>query len=133
MLAFRVGIRYSTDPAQKLAKDVPEQDIELTISRDETRNTETVTMISHLTSFPTGRSEAFQVTDGDGSIPITVIQPGRSPDEPDELLGTFHFDLEGSDVQLELMFDVDANATVGLTAINRSNGKESRWQLNHLP
>jgi molecular chaperone DnaK (HSP70) len=126
-----LGIRRSTDAPPQPAKDVPEQDFGL-ISRDETRNTETVTLIDHLVTITTKRSEFFRVTDGDGPVPITVVQPGRSPDEPDELLGTFHFDPEGSNVQLEIAFDIDTSATAGLIVVDRANGRERRWQLNHL-
>jgi hypothetical protein len=93
----------------------------LTVSRDETHNTGTYTLIQHLTTFPTGRTEVFQVTDGDGPVPITVVRPGRSPDEPDEVIGTFHFDLERSDGELEIAVEADANATVGLVVTDMAN------------
>jgi hypothetical protein len=39
---------------------------------------------------------------------------------------------ERPDVDLEVTFDVDASATAGLIVRNRANGRERRWQLNHL-
>jgi molecular chaperone DnaK len=88
-------------------------------------------LIERNTTIPTSRTEVFSTaTDNQTSVEIVVLQGERPLARDNRVLGNFR--LEGIPPaprgvpQIEVIFEVDANGILHVTARDRASGKENR-------
>ena len=94
----------------------------------------TTKLIERNTTIPTKKSQVFSTAmDGQTAVDIAVVQGEREFAKDNKLLG--HFRLDGITPaprgvpQIEVIFDIDANGIVNVTAKEKSTGKEQRITL----
>lgn len=91
-------------------------------------------MIPANTTIPTRKSEIFSTaSDSQTSVEIHILQGERSMAKDNRSLGRFHL----SDIppaprgipQIEVIFDIDANGILGVTAKDKATGKEQNIRI----
>ncbi|NJO23702.1 MAG: molecular chaperone DnaK, partial [Sphingomonadales bacterium] len=91
-------------------------------------------LIDRNTTIPTKKSQVFSTAeDGQGAVTIRVFQGEREMAADNKMLGTF--DLVGIPPaprgvpQIEVIFDIDANGIVHVTAKDRATGKSQQVRI----
>jgi molecular chaperone DnaK len=88
-------------------------------------------LIQRNTTIPTKKSEVFSTAaDGQTSVEVHVLQGERPMARDNKTLGRFHLDgippAPRGVPQIEVIFDIDANGIVHVTAKDRATGKENK-------
>jgi molecular chaperone DnaK len=88
-------------------------------------------LIERNTTIPTRRSETFSTaSDGQGSVEVHVLQGEREVASGNKTLGRFHLDgippAPRGVPQIEVVFDIDANGIVHVSAKDKATNKESK-------
>src|SRR6202011_6115139 len=83
------------------------------------------------TTIPTRKSETFSTAaDGQSSVEVNVLQGERPLARDNKTLGRFHLDgippAPRGVPQIEVVFDIDANGIVHVTARDKATGKENK-------
>jgi molecular chaperone DnaK len=91
-------------------------------------------MIPRNTTIPTRKSEVFSTaSDGQPSVEVHVMQGERPMARDNKSLGRFHLDgippAPRGVPQIEVIFDIDANGILHVTAKDRASGKESKIRI----
>lgn len=91
-------------------------------------------MIPSNTTIPTRKSEIFSTaTDSQTSVEIHVLQGERPMARDNRSLGRFHLDgippAPRGIPQVEVIFDIDANGILGVTAKDKATGKEQNIRI----
>lgn len=91
-------------------------------------------MIPANTTIPTKKSEIFSTaTDNQTSVEIHVLQGERPMAADNRSLGRFHLDgippAPRGVPQIEVIFDIDANGILGVTAKDKATGKEQNIRI----
>ncbi|MGB3293848.1 MAG: molecular chaperone DnaK [Phormidesmis sp.] len=86
-------------------------------------------LISRNTTIPTKKSEVFSTAvDGQTNVEIHVLQGEREMANDNKSLGTFRLDgippAQRGVPQIEVIFDIDANGILNVTAKDKGSGKE---------
>jgi molecular chaperone DnaK len=86
-------------------------------------------IIQRNTTIPSKKSEVFSTAvDGQTNVEIHVLQGEREMSKDNKSLGTFRLDgippAPRSVPQIEVIFDIDANGILNVTAKDRGTGKE---------
>jgi molecular chaperone DnaK len=92
------------------------------------------TMIQRNTTIPTRKSEVFSTaSDGQPSVEVHVMQGERPMARDNKSLGRFHLDgippAPRGVPQIEVIFDIDANGILHVTAKDRASGKENKIRI----
>jgi molecular chaperone DnaK len=88
-------------------------------------------LIQRNTTIPTKKSEVFSTAgDGQTSVEVHVLQGERQMARDNKTLGRFHLDgipaAPRGVPQIEVIFDIDANGIVHVTAKDRATAKENK-------
>ena len=88
-------------------------------------------LIPRNTTIPTRKSETFSTAaDGQGSVEVNVLQGERQMARDNKSLGRFHLDgippAPRGVPQIEVIFDIDANGIVHVTARDKATAKENK-------
>jgi molecular chaperone DnaK len=88
-------------------------------------------LIQRNTTIPTKKSEVFSTaSDNQPSVEVHVLQGERQMARDNKTLGRFHLDgiapAPRGVPQIEVIFDIDANGIVHVTAKDRATGKENK-------
>ena len=86
-------------------------------------------LITRNTTIPTKKSEVFSTAvDGQTNVEIHVLQGEREMSNDNKSLGTFRLDgipaAQRGVPQIEVIFDIDANGILNVTAKDKGSGKE---------
>ncbi|MEL6937661.1 MAG: molecular chaperone DnaK [Cyanobacteria bacterium J06598_1] len=86
-------------------------------------------LINRNTTIPTKKSEVFSTAvDGQANVEIHVLQGEREMSNDNKSLGTFRLDgippAQRGVPQIEVIFDIDANGILNVTAKDKGSGKE---------
>jgi len=86
-------------------------------------------LINRNTTIPTKKSEVFSTAvDGQTNVEIHVLQGEREMSNDNKSLGTFRLDgippAQRGVPQIEVIFDIDANGILNVTAKDKGSGKE---------
>ncbi len=86
-------------------------------------------LITRNTTIPTKKSEVFSTAvDGQTNVEIHVLQGEREMSSDNKSLGTFRLDgipaAQRGIPQIEVIFDIDANGILNVTAKDKGSGKE---------
>jgi molecular chaperone DnaK len=86
-------------------------------------------LITRNTTIPTKKSEVFSTAvDGQTNVEIHVLQGEREMSSDNKSLGTFRLDgipsAQRGVPQIEVIFDIDANGILNVTAKDKGSGKE---------
>ena len=86
-------------------------------------------LINRNTTIPTKKSEVFSTAvDGQTNVEIHVLQGEREMSSDNKSLGTFRLDgippAQRGVPQIEVIFDIDANGILNVTAKDKGSGKE---------
>lgn len=86
-------------------------------------------LINRNTTIPTKKSEVFSTAvDGQTNVEIHVLQGEREMSNDNKSLGTFRLDgipsARRGEPQIEVIFDIDANGILNVTAKDKGSGKE---------
>ncbi len=92
------------------------------------------TMIQRNTTIPTRKSETFSTaSDSQPSVEVHVMQGERPMARDNKSLGRFHLDgippAPRGVPQIEVIFDIDANGILHVTAKDKASGKESKIRI----
>ncbi len=91
-------------------------------------------MIQANTTIPTRKSEVFSTaSDSQPSVEVHVLQGARPMARDNKSLGRFHLDgippAPRGVPQIEVIFDIDANGILHVTAKDRASGKENKIRI----
>lgn len=91
-------------------------------------------LIESNTTIPTRKSETFSTaTDNQPSVEIHVLQGERPMARDNKTIGKFHLDgippAPRGVPQIEVIFDIDANGILNVTAKDKGTGKEQRIRI----
>jgi molecular chaperone DnaK len=91
-------------------------------------------LIEANTTIPTKKSETFSTaSDNQPSVELHVLQGERSMAKDNRTLGRFHLDgimsAPRGIPQIEVIFDIDANGVLSVTAKDKATGKENRIRI----
>jgi molecular chaperone DnaK len=91
-------------------------------------------MIQANTTIPTRKSETFSTaSDSQPSVEVHVLQGARPMARDNKSLGRFHLDgippAPRGVPQIEVIFDIDANGILHVTAKDKASGKESKIRI----
>jgi molecular chaperone DnaK len=91
-------------------------------------------MIQRNTTVPTKKSEVFSTAvDGQSNVEIHVLQGERQMANDNKSLGTFRLDgippAPRGVPQIEVIFDIDANGILSVTAKDKGTGKEQSIKI----
>jgi molecular chaperone DnaK len=91
-------------------------------------------MIQRNTTIPTRKSETFSTaSDAQPSVEVHVMQGERPMARDNKSLGRFHLDgippAPRGTPQIEVIFDIDANGILNVTAKDKASGKESKIRI----
>ncbi len=93
------------------------------------------TLIGRNTTIPTKKSETFSTAaDNQTSVEVHVLQGEREMANGNRTLGRFHLDglppAPRGVPQVEVVFDIDANGIVNVTAVDKATGKEQKITIS---
>jgi len=93
------------------------------------------TLITRNTTIPTRKSEVFSTaTDSQTSVEVHVLQGERPMARDNRTLGRFHLvglpPAPRGVPQVEVVFDIDANGIVNVTATDKATGKEQKITIS---
>ncbi|MCK9625458.1 MAG: molecular chaperone DnaK [Bacteroidales bacterium] len=91
-------------------------------------------LIESNTTIPTRKSETFSTaSDNQPSVEIHVLQGERSMARDNKTIGRFHLDgiapAPRGIPQIEVIFDIDANGILNVTAKDKATGKEQKIRI----
>ncbi len=91
-------------------------------------------LIESNTTIPTKKSETFSTaSDSQSSVEIHVLQGERSMAKDNRTIGRFHLDgippAPRGVPQIEVIFDIDANGIIHVTAKDKATGKEQNIRI----
>jgi molecular chaperone DnaK len=92
-------------------------------------------MIERNTTIPTKKSQVYSTAaDNQPAVDIVVLQGERSMSEDNKTLGTFKLDgiapAPRGTPQIEVIFDIDANGILNVTAKDQGTGKDQKITIS---